>query len=225
MHTQRSTLVIGCTGALAAAAGCGLFRSGACTLEAVFGVNISLTDEAGAPVTGATLTLRDGAYEEVMNELGPSNYAGALERAGNYDLTVEADNLATVTLQDLSVLAGEYHVTPVARNVVLPPPGTGITGIMLAGPQCPVISPDTGNECDDQPYQGTVVVQTQDGANEVTRFTALADGTFQVALASGNYRLVPLPGPTGFPVAAEQTIEVVSGELSQVQILFDTGIR
>ncbi len=61
MDTQRSTLVIGCTGALAAAAGCGLFGPDACTLEAVFGVNISLTDEAGAPVAGATLTLRDGA--------------------------------------------------------------------------------------------------------------------------------------------------------------------
>lgn len=110
-------------------------------------------------------------------------------------------------------------------NVVLPPPGTGITGIMLAGPQCPVISPDTGSECDDQPYQGTVVVQTQEGANEVTRFTAQDDGTFQVTLAPGAYRLVPLPGPNGLPMADQQTIEVLSGELSQVQILFDTGIR
>ena len=174
---------------------------------------------------GATLTLRDGAYVEMMSEVGPGNYAGAVERAGTYELTIEAENFATVTLPDLSVLPGECHVTPVARTVVLPPPGTGLTGIMLAGPQCPVIRPDTGSECDDQPYEGTVVVQTQDGASEVTRFTAQADGTFEVALAPGAYLLVPLPGPSGFPVAAEQTIDVVSGELTQVQILFDTGIR
>ena len=225
MNTQKTTLLLGCIAGLALAVGCGFLGQTACTLEAVFGVNISLTDEAGTPVAGATLTLRDGAYVEMMSEVGPGNYAGAVERAGNYDLTIEANDLATVTLQNLSVLAGECHVTPVARNVVLPPPGTGITGIMLAGPQCPVIGPDTGVECDDRPYQGTVVVRTQDGASEVTRFTAQGDGTFQVTLAPGTYRLVPLPGPNGLPIADQQTIEVVSGELSQVQILFDTGIR
>ena len=104
-------------------------------------------------------------------------------------------------------------------------PKTGIEGSVTVGPQCPVIGPDTGVECDDRPYQGTVVVRNQDGASEVTRFTAQGDGTFQVTLAPGTYRLVPLPGPNGLPIADQQTIEVVSGELSQVQILFDTGIR
>ena len=105
-------------------------------------------------------------------------------------------------------------------------PGTGITGTMLAGPQCPVMrDPDSGPECDDQPYAGTVVVKTEDGATEVTRFTAAADGSFEVAIAAGPYRLMPLPGLNGFPIADEQTVDVVSGTLTDVQLLFDTGIR
>ena len=180
------------------ASGCGLLRPDAGTLEAVFGVNMSLTDEAGAPVSGPTLTLRDGDYEETMTELAPGNYAGAVERTGTYDFTIEAENFATITLPELSVHPGECHVTSVARNLVLPPPGTGITGVMLAGPQCPVIGPDTGSECDNQPYQGTVVVQTQDGASEVTRFTAQGDGTVQVPLASGPTNSSRCSGRTGF---------------------------
>ncbi len=194
-------------------------------MTAVFGVNISITTELGEPISGATLTLRDGDYEETMTEPSPGIYAGAVERGGTYDLTIEADGFGTVTLQGLSVLTGECHVTPVARDVVLPPPGTGIAGVMLAGPQCPVTGPDTGSECDDQPYSGTVVVQTEDGTAEVTRFTAEDDGTFQLALAAGTYRLVPLPGPNGFPIADEQTVDVSTGEFTQIQILFDTGIR
>jgi hypothetical protein len=205
--------------------GCGLFPPTTCTLEAVFGINISLVDAAGEPVTGATITSRDGEFEETLTELTPGNYAGAVERAGSYDLTIEAEGFATVELQNLDVIAGDCHVEPITRNVVMPPSGTGISGRMLAGPQCPVVTPDSGAECDDQPYQGTVVVHDEAGGNEVTRFTAAADGTFDVPLPAGSYLLMPLPGPNGFPFADEQVIDVVTGAFTQIQILYDTGIR
>ena len=87
---------------------------------------------------------------------------------------------------------------------------------LLAGPDR---RPLVGN------LDGWPPVQTQDGVTEITRFTAEEDGTFLVPLAAGTYRLVPLSGPNGFPFAEEQTVDVVSGEITQVQILFDTGIR
>jgi hypothetical protein len=101
---------------------------------------------------------------------------------------------------------------------------SGIEGTMLAGPQCPVIRPDAP-ECEDQPYQGTVVVKTANGLQEVTRFTAEADGHFRVPLYPGTYLLQPLPGTNGFPHAGEQTVEVESSAFTSVTILFDTGIR
>ncbi len=102
---------------------------------------------------------------------------------------------------------------------------SGITGVMLAGPQCPVVGPGIGDECGDQPFMGTVIVQTADGVREVARFTADENGAFHVGLTPGEYLLVPLPGPGGFPFADEQTVEVVPGEFTEVDILYDTGIR
>ena len=76
MNTMKKTLALGCAAALIQASGCGLFPPGACTLEAVFGLNVTLADETGEPITDATLTLRDGGYQETMTELSPGNFAG-----------------------------------------------------------------------------------------------------------------------------------------------------
>jgi hypothetical protein len=205
--------------------GCSFFGTCACTLEAVFGVNITLEDEAGTPVTGATLTLTDGDHQETMTEVSAGNYAGALERAGTYALTIEAEGFSTFRLGELVVTADVCHVVPLTRTVVLPSDHAGLTGVMLAGPQCPVVGPGMGDECDDRPYMGTVIIKTPDGTAEITRFTADEDGTFQVPLLPGSYLLSPLPGPNGFPFAGEQTIEITDGTFTDVTILFDTGIR
>ena len=106
------------------------------------------------------------------------------------------------------------------------PPGldSGIVGTMLAGPQCPVV-PLGGDGCEDKPYQGTVILKTENGLFEVTRFTADVDGRFRVPLYPGTYLLDPLPGPGGFPHAAAQTIEVQPAAFTEVDISYDTGIR
>ena len=88
-----------------------------------------------------------------------------------------------------------------------------------------MVGPGIGNECDDQPFMGTVIVQTADGIREVARFTADENGAFRVGLTPGDYLLVSLPGPRGFPFADKQAVEVVPGEFTDVDILYDTGIR
>lgn len=96
---------------------------------------------------------------------------------------------------------------------------------MLSGPTCPVVGPNTGSECDDQPFPGTVAVRTEDGSREVARFTADANGLFEIMLNPGTYRLVPQPGENGFPFADQQTIQVQPDAFTDVTILSDTGIR
>lgn len=109
--------------------------------------------------------------------------------------------------------------------LVVSQPTGGIRGTMLSGPTCPVVGPNTGAECDDQPFAGTVVVRTEDGSREVGRVTADASGVFEIALNPGTYLLVPQPGETGFPIAEQQTIQVQADAFTNVTILFDTGIR
>ena len=171
MTTKRPALTITLALPLPLAVGCGLSEPDVCTLEAVFGVNVSLTDDAGVPISGAMLVITEDDYQETMAELRPGKYAGAVERAGTYDLTVDAAGFPPRQLDGLVVFAGECHVLPVSRDIVLTP-DSGITGIMLAGPQCPVVGPDVGEDCDDQPYPGTVIIKTVDGDREITRFTA-----------------------------------------------------
>lgn len=101
---------------------------------------------------------------------------------------------------------------------------SGISGIVLAGPTCPVQSPDNP-ECDDKPYAATIVIKTADGLFTVTRFTAGDDGRFRAPLYPGTYLLDPQPGQNGLPVSSPQTVMVQSGAFTELTISYDTGIR
>lgn len=92
----------------------------ACTDMFAYGVNVTLTDaDTGEPVTGATLTLTEGDYTEVMDELEEGSFAGAGERAGTYSLVVEVAGFETVTIGDITVDEDECHVIPVSRAIEL----------------------------------------------------------------------------------------------------------
>jgi hypothetical protein len=116
--------------------------------------------------------------------------------------------------------------SPVPANV----PGgggtgpSGIAGKALAGPVCPVVRANDPN-CDPRPVPNTVVVvRSPDGA-EVARVRTDAAGAFQVALPPGSYT-VGGDQTAGFPIPpAPVAVTVVASALTEVQLLFDTGIR
>lgn len=92
-----------------------------CTAVFVYGVNVTVADENGNPVSGATLTLTDGDYTEVMEEFEPGTYVGAGERAGTYSLTVEAEGFESTIIEGIAVDEDECHVIGVTREVTLTP--------------------------------------------------------------------------------------------------------
>jgi hypothetical protein len=106
------------------------------------------------------------------------------------------------------------------------PAETGVSGVVVAGPTCPVetIPPQSG--CEPQLVHGAVlVVQDADG-REVARATSAVDGTFQVVLAPGAYRLVPQPVEGLMGTAGESTFSLELGEpWIDLTIDYDTGIR
>ncbi len=125
--------------------------------------------------------------------------------------------LATVVAATLG-LAG--CPVPIPSNL-----DSGIAGTVLAGPQCPVIGPNSGPECDDKPLAATIVVRSAAGVF-VTQFTSDADGQFRVPLFPGSYTLEPQPvSPSGLPHGVPQTVEVQAGQFTEVTIEYDTGIR
>ena len=84
----------------------------------LYGLTVHVRDSVtGTAVSGATLTLREGTYTEVMEELPPGTYVGAGGRPGTYHVTVEAPGYRdhersgiVVTSDECNVVPGELHI-------------------------------------------------------------------------------------------------------------------
>jgi hypothetical protein len=101
-------------------------------------------------------------------------------------------------------------------------PTSGIEGLVLIGPACPgPVKVD--QPCPHEPYQATIRVLGEDGT-PVTQFISGADGRFKILLPPGIYILDP-QSPGAYPRAGDQTIVVQDRLLSQIEILYDSGMR
>jgi hypothetical protein len=101
-----------------------------------------------------------------------------------------------------------------------------ISGIVLAGPVCPVESVSPDPSCADRPVPGAILVVEDAAGGEVARVAATPDGTFRVELPEGSYRLVPQPVEGVMGTATPIDLLVVAGEpISDLVVAYDTGIR
>ncbi len=105
-------------------------------------------------------------------------------------------------------------------------PGTsidaGVRGVVLAGPQCPVVQ--EGSPCPDEPMPGVKIRALQDGGVVGSARTD-AEGRFELLLPPGDYvieAVLPSPGP---PSAKPVSVSVPEGGFAHVTVLVDTGIR
>ncbi len=111
--------------------------------------------------------------------------------------------------------------TPLPAATIAPADESGIEGVVTIGPTCPVQRIES--PCPDRPYPADIVVLDKAG-NRVAGVASGADGRFRVLLPPGTYTLIPQHKGTP-PTAVEQTIAVVAGRITAVQIVYDSGIR
>jgi len=106
------------------------------------------------------------------------------------------------------------------------PADSGVSGIVTAGPTCPVATDPPDPSCADRPVGGAVLVVTTLAGVEADRTTSDAEGRFALSLPPGTYRLEPQPveGLMGTAAPAEFTVEPGAPTLELV-IGYDTGIR
>ena len=101
--------------------------------------------------------------------------------------------------------------------------GTGIQGMVQAGPTCPVER--INSPCPPHPLAATVVVRNGSGA-EVARFHSGADGRFKVDLAPGTYTVVGLNlGSSMLPRPIPTSVTVTPGSYTTLNVAYDSGIR
>jgi hypothetical protein len=100
-------------------------------------------------------------------------------------------------------------------------PDSGIHGLVLYGPTCPVQRP--GHECV-RPFQASITITRQPAGTVAARARSAADGRFTARLAAGRYLLQPHNG-TPYPRAQPLVISVRRHRFTAVTIRFDSGIR
>jgi hypothetical protein len=105
------------------------------------------------------------------------------------------------------------------------PADSGVSGMVTAGPACPVVTDPPDPSCADRPVQGAVLVVTTLAGVEVDRTMSDADGRFALSLPTGTFRLEPQPveGLVGTPAPIEFSVE--PGASALVLVAYDTGIR
>jgi len=103
------------------------------------------------------------------------------------------------------------------------PSGSGIQGVVQAGPTCPVER--INSPCPPRPLAATIVVRDASG-REVARTHSGADGHFKVDVAPGTYTVVGLNiGSSMLPRPIPTTATVTSGSYTAITVEYDSGIR
>lgn len=120
-----------------------------------------------------------------------------------------------------TLAASSATAQPRATWTPAPTGDSGIDGRVTIGPTCPVQRIDS--PCPDRPYEVTLTVL--DGSmREVAQTRSDSSGHFRLMLSPGTYTL--RPPMTGVSATARgQTVEVAEGRFTEVQIVFDSGIR
>lgn len=101
------------------------------------------------------------------------------------------------------------------------PRESGIEGQVLIGQTCPAAQ--LGQGCPAQPYPATLTVNSPNGGM-IIQFQTDGQGHFRVPLAPGEYILHP-ESPNGLPFAADQMINVGTGQYTQITVNYDNGVR
>jgi hypothetical protein len=102
-----------------------------------------------------------------------------------------------------------------------PRPDSGVRGLVLYGPTCPVQRP--GQTCT-RPYRAWITIKREPSGTLAARVRSAANGRFSARLVAGRYLLEPRNG-TPYPRASSRTITISRHRFSTVTIRFDSGIR
>ncbi|MES3005905.1 MAG: hypothetical protein V4664_03080 [Patescibacteria group bacterium] len=99
---------------------------------------------------------------------------------------------------------------------------SGIKGVAMVGPTCPVMKEGSEEECSDKPLVTTIKFLNQYGSVMIA--TSSKDGSFSIMLAPGNYTVVA-GGEGILPALSPQKVVVEEDQYTNVVLSFDSGIR
>lgn len=125
----------------------------------------------------------------------------------------------------ISLLLLTFLLAACGPNVTATPvAGDGTTGIrgqvFLAECQGPEVATDCFSQ---EPYQATLIVYDAN-LQEITRILTKSDGTFEFELEPGVYFIHPY-SPSQYPIATDYQVVVAEGTMTELTVIYDTGMR
>jgi len=102
---------------------------------------------------------------------------------------------------------------------------TGLRGVAMAGPVCPVETTPPDPACAPRPVAGATVTIRDSSGQVAATVTTGPDGSFLVELPVGTYTVVPGPVEGLMGTAPAVSTEVVDGRVTDLTLDYDTGIR
>jgi hypothetical protein len=105
-------------------------------------------------------------------------------------------------------------------------PAPTVSGIVTAGPTCPVERSPEPSTCTPRPVGGAVVIASDPNGTEITRATTDSDGAYLLGVAtSGSVIISALPVAGLARPPAPVTVDVAPNGHAVVNLEYDTGIR
>jgi hypothetical protein len=114
-------------------------------------------------------------------------------------------------------------VGPSLTPTVTPLLTTGVRGVVLVGPTCPVERP--GQSPCVRSVSGATILALDSARHELGRAISDAKGAYFLRLPPGTYEIAPQVVEGLMRVPAESTVTVPDGTPIQVDLQYDTGIR
>jgi len=132
--------------------------------------------------------------------------------------------LAALAALVLGILAGcNPGLSPSPNPTLTPVIISGIRGLVIAGPTCPV--EQAGQSPCVRPVLGATILALDSARQVVGRAVSDASGAYSLRLPAGTYEIVPQAVAGLMGVAAETTVTVPDGAPVQLDLQYDTGIR
>lgn len=138
--------------------------------------------------------------------------------------------LITLSVAILFLGVGCRHAKPSTATTSVNAPviparviATGVRGVVLIGPSCPVARIPVDPQCAPHPL-GIDLVVTEDG-KEVARGQSGDDGRFSFALPPGKYRIAQPKNAPALPRVPVREFTVTADGFTNLTVEADSGIR
>jgi len=121
------------------------------------------------------------------------------------------------------LLGGAVLIFAEAEPLNFSSEGSGAEGVVLIGPQCPVVM--EGEECPDKTYKTRLSIRDPQGLKTIKEFDSDENGIFKVNIRPGEYSIHSAAAAEVLPYCISEQFEVRRGEYTKVSVFCDSGIR